>query len=693
MEAKATKLLKLIGQSEDLQFVIPVYQRMYSWDIRHCKQLWEDILKVGESKRYAHFIGSIVYVADGVYGTNNSLLVIDGQQRLTTITLLLIALRDCLENREILEKFSYKKIHNRYLINSDEVGEKQYRLVLSENDKDTLIALVDKDKIPPKEASIKIQENFHFFQQELQKLQDDDRKLEVVCRGIEKLMIVCVSLERDKDNPQLIFESMNSTGKDLSQADLIRNYILMGLEPKLQTRLYEKYWYAMEQDFGQENYERMFNAFVRHYLTIKTGDIPNINKVYESFKEYHQDNNIEIEILLEDMKKYCEYFCAIALKKEQDCELKNAFCNLLELQNDTTYPLLLTLYEDYATDKLSKDDFKEIVSLIESYIFRRAICEIPTNSLNKTFASFAKFIDKNAYLQSVKAHFLLLKSYTRFPSNEEFKNALEDKNIYHFSKKSYLLTRLENYKRKEKISTNEYTIEHIMPQNPNLSKEWQSDLGENYKEIQEKYLHTLGNLTLTGYNSEYKDKPFKEKRDMQGGFKQSPLKLNDGLRGLQTWNQETIEKRAEDLANKALEIWAMPTLEQALLDSYKQEMQNKSKKEYSLENYNFSQTTKEIFKALHKDIVALDENITQSYTKLYIAYKLETNIVDIVPQKSKLKLYLNIPFNELIDEKRMARNVANIGSWGNGDVEVSIESAQDIAYCLGLIRQALERQL
>ncbi|WP_343297248.1 GmrSD restriction endonuclease domain-containing protein [Campylobacter avium] len=236
-------------------------------------------------------------------------------------------------------------------------------------------------------------------------------------------------------------------------------------------------------------------------------------------------------------------------------------------------------------------------------------------------------------------------------------------------------------------------MHHRTPQNPNLSKEWQRDLGENYKEIQEKYLHTLGNLTLTGYNSEYKDKPFKEKRDMQGGFKQSPLKLNDGLRGLQTWNQETIEKRAEDLANKALEIWAMPTLEQALLDSYKQEMQNKSKKEYSLENYNFSQTTKEIFKALHKDIVALDENITQSYTKLYIAYKLETNIVDIVPQKSKLKLYLNIPFNELIDEKRMARNVANIGSGGNGDVEVSIESAQDIAYCLGLIRQALERQL
>lgn len=691
MKAEAKKILDFI-EAGTFQFVVPVYQRMYSWDIKHCQQLLEDILKAGKNQVHAHFIGSIVYVADGVYGANNSLLVIDGQQRLTTITLLLIALRDFLgEEKEILEKFSSRKIHNRYLVNRDEVGEKQYKLLLSENDKDTLIALVDKDKTPPKESSKKIQENFAFFQNKIQELQDDEA-LKILCKGIEKLMIVYVSLERDKDNPQLIFESMNSTGKDLSQADLIRNYILMGLEPNLQTRLYGKYWRAMEQDFGQENYEKFFNAFVRHYLTIKSGEIPNIAKVYESFKEYHQNNNAEMEVLLQDMKKYCEYFCFIAFKKEQDCELKNAFCNLLELQNDTAYPLLLALYEDYANARLSKEDFKEIVSLIESYIFRRAICEIPTNSLNKTFASFIKFIDKNSYMQSVKAHFLLLKSYARFPLNEEFKNALRRKDIYSFNKKSYLLTRLENYKRKEKISANEYTIEHIMPQNPNLSKEWQKDLGEHYKEIQEKYLHTLGNLTLTGYNSEYKDKPFKEKRDMQGGFRQSPLKLNDELRNLEMWNQEAIEKRAEALANKALEIWAMPELEQTLLDSYKQEAQN-NKKTYNLSNYSFNQKTREIFEVLHKEIMALDESIIQSYTKLYITYKLETNFVDIVPLKSKLKLYLNIPFNVLVDERGMARDVSNIGSWGNGDVEVGIESTQDITYCLGLVRQALERQL
>ena len=434
MKAEAIKLLSFMGKSEDFQFIIPVYQRMYSWDIKHCKQLWEDILKAGEEKIHAHFIGSIAYVADGVYGANNSLLVIDGQQRLTTITLLLIALRDFLGEKEILKKFSHKKIQNRYLINRDEEGEKQYKLLLSENDKDTLIALVDKDKTPPKEPSKKIQENFAFFQNEIVKLQGNEA-LERLCRGIEKLMIVYVSLERDKDNPQLIFESMNSTGKDLSQADLIRNYILMGLEPKLQTRLYEKYWCAMEQDFGQEHYEKFFNAFVRYYLTIKNGEIPNIAKVYESFKIYHQSSNMDMEDLLQDMKKYCGYFCAIALKKERDVELKNAFCHLLELQNDTTYPLLLELYEDYASKMLSKNDFKDIVSFIESYVFRRAICEIPTNSLNKTFASFAKFIDKTAYTQSVKAHFLLLKSYTRFPSNEEFKSALERRDIYNFNKK------------------------------------------------------------------------------------------------------------------------------------------------------------------------------------------------------------------------------------------------------------------
>ncbi len=270
------KLLDFIGKSQEKQFVIPIYQRVYSWGKEQCKQLWDDIIKIGgNDKMNGHFIGSILYAR--VDDTHSSpLLIIDGQQRLTTITLLFIALRDHLsEEVEILEKFSRKKIENRYLINSDKDGDTKFRLILSESDKDTLLSLIDKNKRKPSEPSLKIMENFKLFEEWIRK---NTNKLETIFKGLEKLMVVEISLERDKDNPQLIFESMNSTGKDLTQTDLIRNYILMGLEPEKQKIFYKKYWRAMEEDFKQN--ETLFNQFVRHYLTIKTRDIPNINKFY-----------------------------------------------------------------------------------------------------------------------------------------------------------------------------------------------------------------------------------------------------------------------------------------------------------------------------------------------------------------------------------------------------------------------------
>lgn len=689
MKAEAIKLLDFITKTQDTQFVIPVYQRIYSWDIKQCLQLWEDILKIGQSEKIeGHFIGSIVFVANDIYQVgHNELLVIDGQQRLTTITLILVALRNILQDKqEILGKFSAIKIDNRYLINRDEENERKYKLILSENDKDTLLALIDKDRREPNKPSSRIKENFAFFEKVV--LENKD-KLEQICKGLEKLMIVSISLERSKDNPQLIFESMNSTGKNLTQTDLIRNYILMGLESKEQNRLYEKYWRAMELAFPQDKLETYFNAFVRHYLTLKTQEIPNISRVYESFKMYQQENTIDIESLLQDLQKYCDYFCYIAFRKETDEGLKRAFESFLELESDTPYPLLLQLYDDYASKILSKQDFICIMALIESYIFRRSVCEIPTNSLNKTFASFSKNIKKESYLESTQAQFVLLKSYMRFPSDNEFKESIIRKDFYHFAKKIYYFQKLENFERKEKVSTNEYTIEHIMPQNENLSLAWQKDLGYNYKEVHEKYLHTIGNLTLTGYNSEYGDKPFKEKRDMKGGFKESPLRLNENLRNLESWNESEILKRANALADLSLKIWITPSLDETICNMYKP----KIKQQYDLSSYNFSKDTKEMFDILRKEILALDENITENFMKQYVAYKLDTNFVDIVVLKSELKLYLNIDIFTLQDEKKIARDVTDIGTWGNGDVEVKLSDKSEIPYCLGLIRQALEIQL
>ncbi|WRD66785.1 DUF262 and DUF1524 domain-containing protein [Helicobacter pylori] len=678
MEAKAMKLLDFIGKSQEKQFVIPVYQRVYSWENEQCKQLWDDIIKIGgDDKMDGHFIGSIVFVHDGIYSTSyNDLLIIDGQQRLTTITLLLTALRDHWSDKR-------KEIEDHYLINSDKDGDKKFRLILSESDKDTLFSLIDKDRRKPSEPSSKIMENFKLFEEWVSK---NTNKLETIFKGLKKLMIVEIALEKRKDDPQLIFESMNSKGMELAQRDLIRNYIIMETEIEKQEGFYNKYWRAMEEGFKQN--KKWFDRFVRHYVTIKTREIPNINKVYVAFKRYQQERGIETEVLLQDLQKYCGYFCQIAFKKEADKDLNKALGFLVDLEMDVIYPLLLELYSDYSDGVLSKDDFRRSIALIESYICRRAVCSIPSNGLNKLFASFTKHIQKDEYLKSLEVHFGYLTEKQRFPKNDEFKDCFITIDFYNFQKREYFFERLENFDTKEPVNTKGLTTEHIMPQT--LEEEWERDLGENFKEIHNKYLHTIGNLTLTGYNPEYSNKSFQEKRGMEKGFKQSPLKLNQGLRDLESFGEEEIKKRANDLADLALKIWTYPKLDAETLEKYKPK---KEKKVYDLNSYKFGSHSRELFDILSKEIKALDERITENFNQDYISYKFDKNFVDIVVQTKDLKLYLNMKFNELQDEKNLARDMTNKGHLGNGDIEVKLETKENILYCLGLIKQALEKQM
>ncbi|WQW98408.1 DUF262 and DUF1524 domain-containing protein [Helicobacter pylori] len=687
MKAGEATLLEFFEQNQTNQFVIPIYQRLYSWGKEQCKQLWDDIIKIGgNDKMNGHFIGSILYVR--VDATHSSpLLIIDGQQRLTTITLLFIALRNHLNDEdEFLEKFSHQKIQNRYLINSDEKGDKKFKLILSEPDRDTLLSLIDKDRRKPSEPSVKIVENFKLFEEWIRKNTD---KLETIFKGLDKLMVVEISLERGKDNPQLIFESMNSTGKDLTQTDLIRNYILMGLEPEKQKIFYKKYWRAMEEDFKQN--ETLFNRFVRHYLTIKTREIPNINKVYEAFKDYQQKEGIEIEDLLKDLQKYCGYFCQIVFKKEDDKELNKALSFLVDLERDVIYPLLLELYSDYKDGVLFEEDFISIIYLIESYICRRAVCGLGTNSLNKIFASFTKKINKDQYLESIKAHFLSLETTKgKFPKDSEFKKLFITIDFYSFKKKEYFFERLENFDTEEPVNTQKCTIEHIMPQT--LTEKWKRDLGGNFQAIHDKYLHTIGNLTLTGYNEKYSNNSFQEKRDMEKGFKQSPLRLNQSLKDFESFDEEKIEKRANDLADWALKIWTYPNLDVETLEKYKQKGK-REKKAYDLSSYKFGSHSRELFDILSKEIKALDERVTEKFNQDYISYMFDKNFVDIVVQTKDLKMYLNMKFHELQDEKNLARDMTNKGHLGNGDIEVKLETKENIPYCLGLIKQALEKQM
>ncbi|UOS30862.1 DUF262 and DUF1524 domain-containing protein [Helicobacter pylori] len=681
MKAEATTLLNFIKDNQKKQLVIPIYQRLYSWEKEQCKQLWDDIIKIGgNDKMDGHFIGSIVFVDDTYTTGHNELLIIDGQQRLTTITLLLTALRNHLS-----DGVKRKEIENHYLINSDKDGDKKFRLILSESDKDTLLSLIDKDRRKPSEPSSKIVENFKLFEEWV----SNTDKLETIFKGLEKLMIVKITLEKEKDDPQLIFESMNSKGMELTQTDLIRNYIVMETETEKQEGFYNKYWRAMEEEFKQN--EKWFDRFVRHYLTIKTREIPNINKVYVALKDYRQKEGIGIEDLLKDLQKYCGYFCQIAFKKEADKDLNKALGFLVDLEMDVIYPLLLELYSDYKGGVLSKDDFRRSIALIESYICRRRVCGLGTNSLNKVFPSFTKHIQKDEYFKSLEAHFGYLTEKQRFPNNDEFKKLFITIDFYRFKKREYFFERLENFDRKERVYTHEYTTEHIMPQK--LEEEWKKDLGQDHERIHTQYLHTIGNLTLTGYNNEYSNKSFQEKRDMEGGFKDSPLRLNQGLRDLKSFGEEEIKKRANDLADLALKIWIYPKLDAETLEKYKPKKDKKEKKVYDLNSYKFGSHSRELFDILSKEIKALDEKIVENFNQDYISYKFDKNFVDIVVQTKDLKLYLNMKFNELQDEKNLARDMTNKGHLGNGDIEVKLETKENIPYCLGLIKQALEKQM
>ena len=353
MKATEAKLLSLLQKSP--QFIIPIYQRTYSWTEKQCRQLWDDILRAGSSDVIAvHFVGSIVYVEQGLSQVSHQspLLVIDGQQRLTTVSLLIEALACAVGDSEPVDGFSAPKLRHYYLSNPLESGERYYKLLLSQTDNASLKAII-KHSEPPQEPSLRVTQNLQLFTDLLAEQRDD---LATVCRGLAKLVVVDIALSRDQDNPQLIFESMNSTGKELSQADLIRNYILMGLDPALQTRLYEHYWRPMELDFGQEAYGTQFDSFMRHYLTVRTGEIPREREVYEAFKEYSRTKPVQdagIAALVREIRAFARYFCAMALGREQDATLDTAFHDLRELKVDVAYPFLLELYHDYAGGRFS----------------------------------------------------------------------------------------------------------------------------------------------------------------------------------------------------------------------------------------------------------------------------------------------------------------------------------------------------
>lgn len=688
MKATSANLLSLIKGPK--QFVIPIYQRTYSWHQVQCDQLFNDVLRVSTSEQvHGHFVGSVVYFQESIHTVSDvpKLLVIDGQQRLTTVTLLIAALSEFVKHNKSTIETNATKLQNYYLFNAEEEGELHYKMLLTRRDKQTLIEILK--GIPLTEpSSQRVSENYHFFKN---KINADN--VQAVYNGLMRLFVVDVALEKDVDNPQLIFESLNSTGLDLSQADLIRNFVLMGLDINLQTELHEKHWFPMEQNYGNE-YSSRFDWFMRDYLSVKTGSITKVNQVHDAFKQFSISKKApsDISLLVADIHGFSDYYVNMVLHKEPNQNLLKAFKRISRLKVDVSHPFLLAIYADYANEVVSVENFEQILCLVENYVFRRAICGIPTNSLNKTFANLYQSVDIENYLESIQAAFQNLGSYKRFPTDTEFQTELQTKDVYNFRSRNYLLDRLENYQRKEHVTVDEYTIEHILPQNSALSMQWQLMLGDDWQQVQQTYLHTLGNLTLTGYNSELSDRPFCDKKSIDGGFDDSPIRLNEYLRKVNEWNAEQIQSRALRLAEKACQIWIAPNLSESTLTDYQLGLKEPSI--YTIEQYEYLRgDILELYKSLEQRILNIDSSAFHEFKKLYIAFKSTTNFIDVIPQKARLLLMLNMPFAEIIDSKGICRDVTGLGRWGNGDVEVGISNINELDDIMDLIQQSFDFQM
>jgi len=675
------------------QFVIPVFQRDYSWAEENCRQLWKDILLIAQAPgERGHFIGSVVYIQSGDSNAGFSRwLLIDGQQRMTTLTLLMAALRD-----HIIETGwstdgdgpVAKKIVAYFLRNPLEDGEEEFKLQLRRHDNATLKAIIAGSPLPDA-PSANLRENYELFR-DLLKEADPAQ----VYAGINRLMLVDVTLERGMDDPQLIFESLNSTGVNLSASDLIRNFILMSLTEKEQTRLYRDYWGKIEDLFRGS--DRVFSNFIRDYLALRSrsAKLERSDLVYTAFRRAFggigQDPDA-LEALLVDLLRRARQYAAFAVGSGTD-ERARAFAQLRHLA-DVPAILIMRLLEVQEVHKtLPETQLLESLRLIESYLLRRAVIGAQSRGYGLEFAKLAYRIEDTQPLASLKAALARMPAAYAFPENAEFERALLEGDLYHKRVCKQVLDGLENRDSKEQSDTSAYSIEHIMPQNEKMPEPWRQMLGEGWKGVHQTWLHRLGNLTLTGYNSTYSDKPLAEKQTIEHGFQQSSVRLNQDVRDAPVWTEVQMRARGERLATRALDIWPRLDADTKMIREMEREELKARAASRDLDRVDMTDGAKAMFDTLRARIRAdFPEVIEMAETKS-VSYHDPDFFLEVIPRKRGLSLLIGIDYNEVDGPDETVRDTANYSfvthASYQGGVLINLRDGEPLDLAMRVVTQA-----
>ena len=696
MQARDVFLTQLMQGPK--QFLVPIFQRTYSWKEVHCAQLYKDIIQAGKSGQVqSHFIGSVVLIPNQqMMAAIPQWQVIDGQQRLTTITLLIAAMvqRARELGLETIAATPLAGIADYYLTNSFGDGVLRYKLLLSKSDKSSLCTLVDQQNRQDG-ISGKIPQNYSYF---LERFKDSDA-IESAYQGLQKLKVVEVTLQTGQDDPQAIFESLNSTGVDLSQADLIRNYVLMRQTHEVQTRLYEEIWYPMEQLFGSA-YANKFDRFAQDLLTLVTrsNSLVKAGDVYTLFKQWFSEQIKEhsVEDVLGGIHNHARFYAAYSLLKEEDSSLREAFSDLRALVEVAT-PVIIRLYQLHEVGNLSKDEFIKSVRLLESYVLRRSVCDMQTRSLGNIFASLAQKITNERPLENLSVAIARFSKNSRFPNNTEFFEALLHKDLYESRICKFVLDRLENDS-KERIDTNSFSIEHVMPQNENMRPEWREMLGSEWQSIQQTWLHRLGNLTLTGYNPEYSDKDFQTKKSIPGGFNESPLRLNRDMRESEQWTEREMEARARRLAEQSITLWPMLQVSPELISRYElEEHKRLSHGKTAKDVSGFNNSTTLLFDQLNQYVNEMGTDISLIIGKKNLTFYTLEPFLQAVPRKNYLALVLVLDYERLAPEvQELCTDTSDWSFIVNATlsgVYCELHTENDLGKLAGLMRMAYEEAL